>query len=904
MNNFSRLGGGLRVFAVVLAFVLSVSVAAAHGPAAGFEPNLGQTDSRVSFLARAPGYVLFLTPTETVVAPTGGRTALRMKLLNANPAARAVGSGLLPGTSHYYTGGDPSLWVRDVPSYARVAYEAVYPGVDLLFDRREGGLEYDFVVAPGGDPRKIELEFSGVSSMRLDGRGNLVLRTAEGELVQRKPVVYQLLGGALHNVPGGYVLRRGNRVGFKITRYDRDQPLVIDPTLSYSTYLGGTSADAGHAIALDSAGNSYVTGETDSVNFPVTSGTFRGGTDAFVTKLNPTGTSRLFSIFLGGAAQDIGYGIAVDSAFNVHLTGQTGSDDFPTTANGYRRFKRAGPDAFVTKLNASGALLYSTYLGGNGPDQGDRGNGVAVDAAGNMVVTGRTDSSDFPVTVVTAPFNSFHGLTFDAFVAKLNPAASGTASLVYSAFLGGSVEDAGFAVALDAAGNPHIAGGTSSADFPVLGNAYQGVNTGGSTDAFFIKLNATATAVLYATYIGGSASKERANGIALDPAGNAYIVGQTEASDFPTKNAVQPLHGGLTDAFVAKFNPAASGNASLIYATYLGGTGHDTGRALAVDPSGRVYLTGQTASSTTFPITNGMQPYGGGPYDAFVTKLNAAGSARVYSTFLGGTGEEGTGSAAQGGHGIAAGPCGDAWVTGRTGSPGFSTPGVAQTVYGGGFDAFVAKVADPDLPTVSGVVPRWGPIAGGTPITIVGGCFAPGATVTVGGTAATGVTVVSASIITATTPAHAAGVVNVLVTNPGLSPVTLVNGFTYGAARFYTLTPCRVLDTRSANGPLGGPALVANGDRTFTLPGACGIPATAKALSVNLTVTQPTGQGDLRVYPGGLPLPNVSSINYRAGRTRANNGTLLLGPGGSIGVRCVQASGTVHFLLDVNGYFE
>jgi hypothetical protein len=892
----------VRTLAAVLALVVPGSVAAASTPAARFEPNLGQTDPRVRFLARGGGYVLFLTPTEAMIAPGGARQALRMKLVDADPSAPIAGSGLLPGTSHYFVGNEPAAWVCNVPSYERVAYHGVYPGVDLLYYGNEGKLEYDFVVAPGADPRRIELEFSGVASLRLDASGHLLLRTRDGELVQHKPVVYQVVAGARRDVAGRYVVRGKRRVGFKVARYDRTKPLRIDPILSYSTYLGGGDTDAGHAITVDSAGNAYVTGETDSINFPVTTGSSQGSTDAFVTKFDPNGTSRLYSVYLGGDSQDIGYGIAVDAAGNAHITGQTASDNFPTTLSGYQRVKRMGPDAFVTKLNAAGAIVYSTFLGGNGPDQGDRGNGVAVDSAGNMVVTGRTDSSDFPNKASVPPFNTFHGFTFDAFVAKLNPAASGNASLVYSAFIGGSVEDAGFGVALDSAGNPHIAGGTSSPDFPVLANAYQGFNNAGGTDAFFIKLNATATAILYSTYLGGGASKERASGIALDSAGQVYLAGQTEATDFPTKNAAQPGPGGLADAFVAKLDPFASGNASLVYATYLGGTANDTGRAIALDASGRAYVTGQTASATSFPLTNALQSYGGGTYDAFVTKLNPAGNVRLYSTFLGGSGDEGTGPTLQGGHGIAVSPCGDAWVTGRTSSTNFSTPGTAQPIHGGGIDdAFVSRIGDTEI---SGLAPRWGPTAGGTSVSIVGGCFRPGATVTIGGAPATGVSVVSPSVITATTPPHAAGMVNVVVTNPSQSPVTLVNGFTYGATGFFTLAPCRVIDTRLPNGPLAGPALAASTTRTFTVTGACGIPATAKALSVNITVTQSSAQGHLRLYPGGTTSPLVSSINYLAGQTRANNATFALGPGGTVAVRCVQASGSVQFLLDVNGYFQ
>jgi hypothetical protein len=824
-----------------------------------------------------------------------------MRLAGAHEAEIA-GEGLLPGRSHYFLGADPGGWRQDVPSFERVRYRAIYPGTDLVFYGREGELEYDFVFAPGADPRQVAMDLSGVAAPRVDHDGNLVLTTGAGKVVWRRPVAYQVGDGERRAVGSRYTVR-GMRVGFEVAAYDRTRPLVVDPTLSYSTYLGGGGADAGHAIAVDAAGNAYVAGETASANFPGT-GTLKGLLDAFVTKFDPSGATRVYSAYLGGGGSDAAFGVAVDAGGNIYLTGDTKSDDFPTTAGAYQKARSTGTaDAFVTKLSAAGALVYSTLLGGPGPDQGSRGQAIALDSTGNMVVTGRTDSPEFPVTA-GAFFTSFRGEVFDAFVAKLNPAASGAASLVYSTFLGGSKNDAGFGIALDSADNVSVTGGTSSPDFPATASAYQGSSTAGSTDAFFTKLNSNATGLLYSTFIGGSLSNERANGIGLDAAGNAIITGQTTSPDFPTKNPIQTYQGGY-DAFVAKFDPTASGNASLLYSTYLGGSGNDTGRALAVDASGRVYVTGQTTSSADFPIGNAVQAtYGGGFSDAFVTKLNAAGTARLYSTYLGGNDAEGTSPTLQGGHGIAVSPCGDAWVTGRTLSPNFPTQGPAQPAPGGQGDAFVARIVDPDPPTVAGVVPQWGPVSGGSAVSIVGTCFRPGATATFGGTAASGVAVASSTVLTATTPAHVAGAVDVVVTNPSLPPATRTSGFTYGATGFFSVPPCRVVDTRNASGPVGGPALAANADRTFPVTGPCGIPASAGAVSVNLTVTQPSAAGDLRLYAGGTLLPLVSSLNYAAGQTRANSATLPLGPGGTIAVRCVQASGTAHFILDVNGYYR
>jgi hypothetical protein len=902
MTSFTAGTRSLRIASLAIATILALGVGAAPAAELAFEQNLGQSDPRARFLARGRGYALFLTPSEAVLAFPHAGPPLRMRLRGAQDATVA-GEGPLPGTSHYFVGSDPARFRKNVPSFERVRYASVYPGIDLVFYGHEGELEYDFVVAPGRDPRRVSMDLSGVNAMRVDGQGNLVLATGAGPVVWRKPVAYQVWDGERRPVESRYVVRGKRRVGFQVAAYDRTRPLVVDPTLAYSTYHGGSGADIGHAIGLDEAGNAYVTGETGSVDFPGTGGPVQGLVDAFVTKLDPSGTTRIYSVYLGGGGSDIGWGIAVDAGGSVYLTGETNSANFPTTAGAYQKVMKGTSDAFAVKLSAAGGLAYSTLLGGSFTDQGDRGNAVAVDSAGNMVVAGRTDSADFPVTP-GALFTNFRGGEFDGFVAKLNPAATGSASLVYSTFLGGANNDAAFGVALDSAGNPYVVGGTASPDFPATADAYQGSNTGGGTDAFFAKLNANATGLLYSTFLGGSSSNERGNAVGVDAFGNAIITGQTTSGDFPTKNPIQPSGGGGYDAFVAKIDPTASGVASLVYSTYLGGSGDDTGRALAVDASGQVYVTGQTTSSLNFPLANAVQPtYGGGPSDAFVTKLSAAGTARLYSTYLGGSDTEGTAPNGKGGpgQGIAVSPCGDAWVTGGTLSTNFPTAGPVQAMPGGAGDAFVAKITDLD---VQGVVPQWGPASGGSVVTIVGGCFRPGATATFGGSSASAVAVGSASAITATTPAHAVGPVDVVVTNPGLPPTTRTSAFTYGATGFFPLTPCRVVDTRNANGVLGGPALAANADRTFMVRNVCGIPATAGAISVNLTVVQPSAAGHLRVYAGGTPLPLVSSLNYSSGQTRANDANVSLGPGGTVAVRCVQASGSVHFLLDVTGYFE
>jgi hypothetical protein len=663
-----------------------------------FEANRGQTAAEVAFLSQGNGYSLFLTPTETVLslqkpAPAAGDgtatpdpAVLRSRFVGANPRPQLVGLDQLTGTSNYFVGNDPSQWQTNIANYGRVEYHNLYPGVDLVFYGNQRQLEYDYVVAPGTDPGVIKLAIDGAESMALDGRGDLVLHTSGGDVLEQAPVVYQDSGGVRQPVSGQFVLEGGGQVGFALGAYDHSQPLVIDPVLTYSTYLGGPGEDDGYGIALDAAGNAYVTGYTASTNFPTTPGAFQtayGGDtyNAFVTKLNPTGTALVYSTYLRGALLDEGYGIAVDAAGNAYVTGETSSKNFPTTAGAFQTtYGSLGySDAFVTKLNPTGtALVYSTYLGGT---SNDRGSGIAVDAAGNAYVTGSTASANFPTTA--GAFQTSYGGNVNAFVTKLNP--TGTA-LVYSTYLGGTGGDGGDGIAVDAAGNAYVTGSTQSANFPTTAGAYQSVGATGVT--FVTKLNPTGTALVYSTYLGGTGG-DYGDGIAVDAAGNAYVTGYTASTNFPTTpGAFQMSYGGGSggsyDAFVTKLNPTGT---ALVYSTYLGGAGDDRGSGIAVDAAGNAYVTGYT-SSANFPITAGaLQTSFGGNYDAFVTKLNPTGTALVYSTYLGGTGLDLD-------YGIAVDAAGNAYVTGYTFSTNFpTTAGAVQRTIGGGSygDAFVAK---------------------------------------------------------------------------------------------------------------------------------------------------------------------------------------------------------------------
>ena len=693
-----------------------------------FEANLGQTDSGVKFLARGSGYTLFLTPAEAVLtlrrqsrgtlAPKAKRArrvrraesenaVLRMRLLGANATPDIAGVQKLRGKSNYLFGKDRTKWRTNVPHYARVKYENVYPGIDLIFyGTEQRRLEYDFIVAPGADASAIALGFEGAKRVEIDAKGDLVLHTDGGKVRQHKPIVYQEVAGVRKEIGGAYVLRDRNRVGFEVAAYDRSRPLIIDPVLSYSTYLGGGGEGGGYGIAVDATGHVYVAGYTQAaaIVFPATADSFQedfqgGDTDAFVAKFDPglSGEpSLVYATYLGGSGWDggngFGYGIDVDTDGNAYVTGWTESTNFPTF-QAWQQDLAGLSDVFVTKLNADGSdLLFSTYLGGPGFDGGD---GLALDGSGNAYVTGAAYPG-FPMSG-----GAFQTLCEnDAFVAKL----SSSGALVYSTCLGGpggeiADEESGYGIAVDGNGNAYVTGYTVSPDFP-LANPFQaekGTSAHAQT-AFVTKLNANGSGLVYSTYLGGS-SGATGLGIAVEPdcanvtSYSAYVVGGTSSSDFPTTRGAfkrRKPGGKSLVAFVTKLSPSGQ---SLVYSTFLGGSGSDWATAIAIDCDGNAHVTGETSSSNKFPTKDAFQPDPGGSADAFVTVLNTEGSALVSSSLLGGTGTDS-------GLSIAVDGDGNQYVTGYTTSADFPTTGNAfQENFGGGVaDAFVAKVSASSAP--------------------------------------------------------------------------------------------------------------------------------------------------------------------------------------------------------------
>jgi CSLREA domain-containing protein len=658
----------------------------------GFEVNQGQTAGQVSFLARGPGYAVFLTPNEAVLslsAPGSSSSLLRMQLLGSNSAARPVGLDPLPGTTNYLSGNDPSQWHTNVPSFARVQEHGVYPGVDLVYYGNQRQLEYDFTIAPGADPGLIRLAFEGADSTTLDAHGNLVLHTAGGDVVEHAPVLYQDSSGVRQSVSGHYVLHADGQVGFAVGSYDTTKSLVIDPTLSYSTYLGGSDSDLPAAIAVDASGNAYVTGVTYSSDFPTASPvqSFAGSPDVFVTKLKADGSALVYSTFLGGNDEDFGLSIALDSADNAYVSGSTRSNNFPTTPGAFQTTRAGNEDAFVFKLNAAGSgLVYSTLLGGSNDE---KGSGIAVDSAGNAYIGGYTFSPGFPTTA--GSFQPVFAGQASAFVAKVNAAGSG---LVYSTFVGGDLGGSGLdslgrAIAVDSSGSAYITGRAEAINFPTTPGAFQPAKGGGQADAFVTKLSPSGSALVYSTFLGGSGVDD-GTGIAVDSAGNAYVIGDTSSTDFPTNNPLQPANGSYDNTFISKLDPTGS---TLVYSTYFGGSDEADGFAIGVDAVGSAYIAGYTLSPTNFPTKNTIQSaYGGGPYDGYVARLNAAGTSLDFSSFLGGSNGEIVGA-------LAIDPAGNLFLAGYTNSTDFpTTPGAFQPAAGGVSDVFVMKIATTTSP--------------------------------------------------------------------------------------------------------------------------------------------------------------------------------------------------------------
>jgi uncharacterized repeat protein (TIGR01451 family) len=601
---------------------------AAHLPVR-FEANVGQTDPRASFVARGAGFGLFLGSDGATLALDGGdgaTRALRMRFVAASADAAITGDRPLEGRSSYISGSDPSRWRRDVPAYGAVRYAGLYPGIDAVFYGADGRVEYDLVVAPGADPGRVALAFDGADGVRATETGDIAVALSGRDVRLRAPVAYQVIDGERRVVPSAFRLA-GATVRLALGAYDRGRALVVDPVLSYSTYLGGSGVDRVTAMAVDPAGNAYVAGSTTSADFPTQFGLAIPSRmrDAFVAKLAPDGGSLVYSTYLGGSDNDAAMGLAIDASRAVYITGTTSSADFPVAGSAFTR-RGTGEDSFVAKLAPDGSsLVWSGAFGGSGDDNADA---IAVDASGNVYVTGATNSFDYP-TQFPIQISSGGG-DRDAFITKLNP--SGTA-LVYSTYLGGSDRDDANAVAVDATGNVVVAGFTASTNFPTR-RALQAANAGGR-DLFVTSLNATGTEIVYSTYLGGG-NDDVAQAIAVAPDGSIFLTGESFSGDFPVEGTLAANAGG-GDVIVVQLNSSAT---DVLFSTFVGGSDEDQGNAFAIDAAGAAYVTGSTRS-TNFPVKLPLQTEtNDANTDAFVVKINPTGTRLAFSTYFGGNGAD------------------------------------------------------------------------------------------------------------------------------------------------------------------------------------------------------------------------------------------------------------------------
>jgi len=974
-----------------------------------FVENRGQADARAAFLVQgrdttawftAQGLTLALTQPTQAQNAARQRWNLKLDFVGANPSVKPVGQQPARAQVSYFNG-PAEQWRTGIKSYGQIVYPNLWPGIDLVYSGTTERLKYEFIVQPGADPQQIKLAYRGTNAtLTVNPQGQLAISTPFGVIHDDTPVSFQTKGkNKTKQIETSFVVSEraadgSQQYGFKVGKYDKRKPLVIDPAiLVYSGFLGGSGDDEGHAIAVDGNGFAYVTGVTTSAQatFPEVAGpdlTYNGRTDAFVAKIKMDGSGLVYAGYIGGDGDDAGHSIAVDTSGNAYVTGWTNSTQttFPVLGALDGTFNGA-IDAFVAKLNPAGtALTYCGYLGG---DDEDEGLGIAVDTSGRAYVTGLTASTETTFPKLVGPSLTFKG-AIDAFVARVKADGSG---LDYAGYLGGTGDDQGRSIAVDSGGNAYVAGLTTSSEksFSMVGTLDAVFN--GGTDAFVAKVNSTGAAVTYSGYIGGSGIDE-AYGIAVDGAGNTYVTGRTNSTETTFPETVGPdltANGGF-DAFVAKINAAGS---ALNYAGFVGGSSDDEGFGIAVNSTGNAVITGRTTSNdASFSPANAFDLTLGGTADGFIAKVNPAGSALNFAGYLGGNGlEEGFGVAVIG--------LRQAFVTGRSTEASFPTLLGPSLIFGGLSDAFVTRVEDNSVgcPTIT-IAPASLPVGAASTVysqqlTASGG--AGGYVYSLqSGSLPTGVTLSATGLLAGTPTAfgpfnftvRAKDVDNCLVDQPytltinapctpgaiSVNPATLPNGFvgtnysqsltaTGGTApytfmvsagalpngvslnastgaltgtptasgtfnftlkatdantcegtRAYTViisgnglqffplpSPVRLLDTRAGatactqpNAPIAGGTSLPQAGRNL-----CTIPANAVALTGNITTVN-SGGGFLTLYPSNATQPTVASTNY--GPNEIINNVFTVGLGGD-GAFKIFAATTTDVVVDVTGYY-
>jgi uncharacterized protein (TIGR03437 family) len=664
--------------AVLLCFLAMLGRAEGARLPYAFEQNVGQSDPLVKFLARGNKYTHFLTERETVLVM--GNRVVRMSLAGSHAPAQIKPLEPFPFKTNYFIGSSG----YNVPNFSRVRYRSVYDGIDLEYHSQEGQMEYDFIVAPGVSSSSIGLIFSGADQTSVDGNGQLVLKIGNGKLIHRRPVAYQNINGHRVEVAASYVMRNGD-VGFDVAEYDRSRTLVIDPVVVYSSFVGGDRSDSITGVAVDKAGNTYITGETTSANFPQvgTNHTQLQGalTYAFVTKINPAGNQILYSTFLGGSSNTRGRAITVDADGNAYIGGVTGARNFPLV-NPVQSEQKGLNIGFVTKLSAEGdKILFSTF---NGGERNDEIDAIAVDSSNNIYAAGRATSTQIPTVNAFQPAPA--GST-DVLVAKYT---APNYRLAYNTYMGGAAVDEAYGIAADAQGNAYLTGFTISQGIATTG-AYQ-TKYGGSNDAFVAKIRPDGSGLVFFTYLGGNGD-DRAQALTLGRDGSIWVTGSTVSTNWPvSENAAQKAFGGSVDAFVTQMD--ANGT-RVMYSTYLGGSGRTTsyaeeGRGIALNSQGNVVVAG-TTNSTDFPVERAVQTFGGAQ-DGFVTEIDPVNGRIVYSSPLGG-------SATDIGHAVAVDATDAVIVGGETLSANFPMKGALRTTFAGGSEAFLTKICDPRVLT-------------------------------------------------------------------------------------------------------------------------------------------------------------------------------------------------------------
>ena len=646
-----------------------------------FEKNLGQAGTEAAFLYRDRYFALHLSPDRAVMsvqqpsqsAQGAKTTTIAMRLAGANPQALAEGRDKLITQSNYLLGNDPAQWRTHIPNYRQVRFAAVYPGIDLVYYGRDGKLEYDFNISPGADPAVIALQFEKASGTKMADSGNLVVQLGSHSITMQAPVAYQERDGERTPVAARFVARGNDTFGFSVGDYDPRLPLVIDPVLVYSTFLGGSYGDESEDIAIDENGYIYIAGNT--ANFPVTANAVQKNKkqsnswvyhDAFVAKLSPDGSALIYATYIGGDSTETIFGITADTAGNAYVTGSTVSDNFPTHNALQEIFGGGMADGFITKLSPDGsAFVYSTYLGGS---DSDFGRDIIVDRSGNACVIGETKSDNFPVANAIQPTRN--DSENDAFVSKLNSDGS---AFIFSTYFGGSDRENAEGIAVDSADNIYLTGFSYSSDFPIVNGLKK------SKGWFVTKMNALGSEIIFSTKLTGG------YGIAVDEHGQAYVVGSISKytyQNFFTTNATQPTYGGGdSDGFVAKLSADGS---EVLFSTFLGGSEADYAYDIALDSNGNAFVTGRT-QSTNFPTEKAIEAAYQGSVDAFVTGISSDGLNILFSSYVGGSSDDY-------GKAIAVGANGNVFITGNTYSDNFPTASPLQGNKNGYNDTFITEI--------------------------------------------------------------------------------------------------------------------------------------------------------------------------------------------------------------------